>query len=87
MKTLHLSDTHRKHLNFTQSIETIVQAQRIDVTVHSGDFSDYAITEETEFFLRWFKLKILNIIIHLSRGSSASSLCIFSCHFSFLPFL
>jgi 3',5'-cyclic AMP phosphodiesterase CpdA len=52
MKIVHISDTHGKHINLTQSIEAI---KGIDVLIHSGDFSDYGIPEETEFFLKWLK--------------------------------
>ena len=50
MKIFHISDTHGKHTDFTDSIPNDV-----DVLIHSGDFSDLGIQEETEFFLRWFK--------------------------------
>ncbi|MBD3612813.1 MAG: metallophosphoesterase [Hydrogenovibrio crunogenus] len=52
MKIVHISDSHGRHRNLTEAIEAI---ERIDVLIHSGDFSDYGIKEETEFFLEWFK--------------------------------
>lgn len=52
MIIVHISDTHGRHTSLSQSIEAI---ENIDVLVHSGDFSDYGIPEETAFFLDWFR--------------------------------
>lgn len=52
MKIVHISDTHGEHAKLTAVIEAI---EGIDVLIHSGDFSDYGIPEETEFFLEWLK--------------------------------
>lgn len=47
LKVVHISDTHGKHQELC--------LPEGDVLIHSGDFSVYAIDEETESFLDWFR--------------------------------
>jgi len=50
LKLIHISDTHGRHRELTKLIPSDT-----DILVHSGDWSHFEWTEETEAFLKWFK--------------------------------
>lgn len=57
MKIVHLSDTHGWHEGrVTSWLEEIIERDKPDVIVHSGDFMKYAMKyQDFEDFINWFK--------------------------------